>query len=202
MRKKVWGLVGVLVGVMFLMGCSSNQPSSAINYPTLPVDKFSLYDGSDFRIQYPIGWEKIEGAEVFERFRSSAKLVLVSNKKDAFFTPNIIVEQVELSQDQVSKRLVDLYNDLKLENDKNLLLSDEVSRTEFTTIVRGSAANGLLVQLKGKRRLETDVLTYVIALLKDEGGKQVVIATGAYDELDLKNQASELIDALRTLAIK
>lgn len=194
-------LIGVLV-LLGLVGCSSETDSTVVNYNTLPVTNYSLYDGVDFRMQYPIGWEVTEGEEVFNKFRSTAKLVLVSDKKDAFFTPNIIVETVELSSEQMSKRLTDLYDELQRENNKNLLLSEEVSRVDFTTIANGNAANGLLVQFKGKRRLESDVLTYLVALLKNERTNELVFVTAAFDELDMKNQSEEIVDSLKTLAIK
>lgn len=193
-------MVGVCV--VGITACSSESGTQVVNYRTLSVDDYSLYDGTDFRMQYPNGWASVSGDEVYTKYKSSAELVLVSDKKDAFFTPNVIVEKMKLDDAQKAKSLADIYSDLEKANDKSLLLSEETSRAEFTTIVNGSAANGLLVEFKAKRRLETDVLTYVVAVLKDDVAGEIVVATAAFDELDNNNQSTEIVESLKTLAIK
>lgn len=196
--KKIlcFGLMAVM-----LTGCGSNEEGAvSVNYNTLDVASYDLYDGEEFRLQYPVGWDVKEKEEVVREYNSSAEIAIVSGVADAFFTPNMLVEKVVLP-DGVNG-LSKVYEGIESENKKSLLLYSEVDRSEFTTIVNGVAQNGLLVQFKGKRKLETDIITYLQAVLVDNASGVAYVATVAFDELDSNVDAAVLVESLKTFAVK
>lgn len=190
-------LLVIAVGVLILVGCGSSGENNVVNYNNLPIESYDLYDDDNFRMQYPKDWDLIEGDEVGERYRSNAEIVLVSKNKDAFFTPNIVVERMSIES---GDSLEAVYDDVWETNKQSLLIAEEIGRNRFTTIANGQVANGLIVEFSGKRKLEGDVLTYLQSLVIV--GEEAVLATAAFDELDTDNQSTEILEALKTLAIK
>ncbi len=186
----------LLVGVVFLSGCGGAD-EALVSYNELPIESYDLYDTEEFRMQYPKNWDLLDGELVQERYKSSAKLVLVQDDKDAFFTPNIVVESFSVDE---SSGLEKTYESVWEDNEESLLIAEEVGRERFTTVANGSVSNGLLVEFTGKRKLEGDVLVYLQALVVAEN--EAWLATGAFDELDTEAQSAEMVEALKTLAVK
>jgi hypothetical protein len=192
MKKLIVGLMAVVV----LSGCSGEENVSVV-YNELPIESYDLYDGESFRMQYPKGWKVVDGDKVAERYKSSAKLVLIDDDEDAFFTPNMVVEGFAV---EAESSLGKVYESVWDGNRDDLLLIEEIGRENFTTIANGSVVNGLLVEFKGKRKLEGDVLVYLQSLVVS--GSEAWLVTGAFDELDGSVEAAEMIESLKTLAIK
>lgn len=186
----------VLFGCLFLYGCGGSEPVS-INYNELPIESYDLFDGEEFRMQYPTGWDVVGEIELSERYRSGAVAAFVDNNKDAFFTPNMIVEKFAVASGDSLDKVYDAVWD---DNQENLLLLEEVGRQNFTTISGGNVASGLIVEFTGKRKLEGDVLVYIQSLLLD--GNEAWVVTAAFDQLDAGTQGVDLIESLKTFATK
>lgn len=189
-------ILAVLVGSLFLVGCSGSD-DLVVNYNELPIESYDLFDGDEFRIQYPKDWEIVNQTELGERYKSGAQIAFIDNNKDAFFTPNMIVEKFDIANGESLDKVYDAVWD---DNQNNLLIVEEVGRQNFTTIASGKVASGLIVEFTGKRKLEGDVLVYLQSLLLD--GNEAWVTTVAFDELDTDTQGGELVESLKTFATK
>lgn len=191
--KKLLCVVGTMI---VLAGCSGGG-EVVVDYNELPIESYELYDGDSFRMQYPKGWKAVDGQAVAERYKSTAKLVLIDEQRDAFFTPNMVVEGFSVEN---GAGLDKVYDSVWKGNNQDLLLIEEIGREKFTTIANGSVTSGLLVEFKGKRKLDGDVLIYLQSLVVS--GSEAWLVTAAFDELDSAATGVEIIDGLKTLAIK
>lgn len=186
----------ILICSLVLSGCGGSE-DVLVNYNELSIESYDLFDNEEFRIQFPKGWASVTGAELTERYKSGAKAAFIDNDKDAFFTPNMIVEKFEIAGGESLEKAYDAVWD---NNEENLLIVEEVGRQNFTTIASGNVASGVIVEFKGKRKLEGDVLVYLQSLVLD--GNEAWVVTAAFDELDSETQGAGLIESLRTFATK
>jgi hypothetical protein len=97
--KKLQIIIGLIL-LVSLTGCfSSNTGNDAEEVGlVLPAENYQFYDTSEFRIQYPINWKVLLKAQITEKYATTAEVAFISNFKDMFFTPVIVVEKIALPE--------------------------------------------------------------------------------------------------------
>ncbi len=195
MKKIVLCMMFALV----VSGCSKVLPKSTeqtVQEVILPSEQYSFFEHAEFRIQYPVSFEILKQNQLKNKFSNQAMVAFLSNQKSDFFTSNIVVEKVDLTNNIASE----VFAESIIENNKKQLQTyRELDRKLITSIVNSQAVTTTMIRFEGRLQLTNDLVEYVQVYLTNSNSGY--IATASYDPLDSNLEAEKLIDSLKTFIL-
>lgn len=189
----------LLLGLLLcLMACSSSVDVAEDQTGlVLPAETYSFYDTSDFSIQYPVNWKILPKQQISEKFQETAEVAFISNFKDLFFTPVVVIEKVSFD---TQKNQEDFANESLSQYKSSMSKFDEIERQSISLVSGTNAVISRLIRFTGKSRLQDDTLEYLQTYLAS--GDSGYIVTAVYDPTDDNNESDKLVNVLRTFKIK
>lgn len=196
--KKSFAFLG-LVCVLVLSGCFSSNTATDPDEVglILPAENYEFYDTSEFRIQYPINWKVLPKGQITEKYAATAEVAFVSNFKDMFFTPVIVVEKIALPE---VKNIEDFAEESLAFSRSSLTAFEELERQTISTAVANQPVTTRLVRFTAKEKLQDDTLEYLQTYLVN--GANGYIVTAAYDPTSNNTESEKIVDAIRTFKVK
>lgn len=188
----------IFVSLLLISGCSTTTTNSPEEVGlVLSEENFAFYDADDFRIQYPVNWKVMRKDQLNAKYAQSAEVAFVSNFKDMFFTPVIVVEKIAIPE---QKSVEDFAEESLATTKASLVSFEELERQTVSTSISNVVTTTKLLRFTAKEKLQDDTLEYLQTYLVKNANGYVV--TAVYDPTNENSETTKIVDSLRTFKLK